>query len=80
MSAIYLSDYVIVYQKYILVNKARILNILSVQFAILRKNNYNLATKKCGVGLVVEHVLAKDETGVRFPYPAQSKGASQLLG
>lgn len=25
----------------------------------------------CGVGLVVEHVLAKDETGVRFSYPAQ---------
>ena len=24
-----------------------------------------------GVGLVVEHVLAKDETGVRFSYPAQ---------
>lgn len=25
----------------------------------------------CGIGLVVEHVLAKDETGVRFSYPAQ---------
>ncbi len=25
----------------------------------------------CGVGLVVEHVLAKDETGVRFSYAAQ---------
>ena len=25
----------------------------------------------CGYGLVVEHVLAKDETGVRFPLPAQ---------
>lgn len=24
----------------------------------------------CGVGLVVEHVLAKDETGVRFSYAA----------
>jgi hypothetical protein len=27
----------------------------------------------CGVGLVVEHVLAKDETGVRFSYAAQNK-------
>ncbi len=27
----------------------------------------------CGIGLVVEHVLAKDETGVRFSYPAQKK-------
>ena len=27
--------------------------------------------KFCGYGLVVEHVLAKDETGVRFSYPAQ---------
>ena len=27
----------------------------------------------CGVGLVVEHVLAKDETGVRFSYAAQIK-------
>ncbi len=25
----------------------------------------------CGHGLVVEHVLAKDETGVRFSLPAQ---------
>ncbi len=24
----------------------------------------------CGYGLVVEHVLAKDEMGVRFPLPA----------
>lgn len=24
----------------------------------------------CGIGLVVEHVLAKDETGVRFSYAA----------
>ncbi len=27
----------------------------------------------CGYGLVVEHVLAKDETGVRFPLPAQNE-------
>ena len=27
----------------------------------------------CGYGLVVEHVLAKDETGVRFSLPAQLK-------
>jgi hypothetical protein len=26
---------------------------------------------ECGIGLVVEYVLAKDETRVRFPYPAQ---------
>ena len=31
---------------------------------------YNNMT--CGVGLVVEHVLAKDETGVRFSYAAQN--------
>ncbi len=30
----------------------------------------------CGIGLVVEHVLAKDETGVRFSYPAQNKKSS----
>ena len=28
--------------------------------------------KACGHGLVVEHVLAKDETGVRFSLAAQS--------
>ena len=37
---------------------------------------FNLKTKKiikyyCGYGLVVEHVLAKDETGVRFSLAAQ---------
>ena len=26
----------------------------------------------CGVGLVVEYVLAKDETRVRFPYAAHT--------
>lgn len=30
----------------------------------------------CGVGLVVEHVLAKDETGVRFSYAAQRMSLS----
>ncbi len=29
---------------------------------------------KSGYGLVVEHVLAKDETGVRFSLPAQIHG------
>ena len=28
---------------------------------------------RSGVGLVVEHVLAKDETRVRFSYAAQNK-------
>lgn len=31
----------------------------------------------CGYGLVVEHVLAKDETRVRFPLAAQSKAMEQ---
>ena len=29
-----------------------------------------ISNQFCGIGLVVEYVLAKDETGVRFPYPA----------
>ena len=38
------------------------------------KNDYNLLVILfCGIGLVVEHVLAKDETGVRFSYPAHIK-------
>lgn len=32
--------------------------------------------KRCGYGLVVERVLAKDETGVRFSLPAQLRTAT----
>lgn len=39
------------------------LGLVSVLFGIIQI--------KCGVGLVVEYVLAKDGTRVRFPYPAQ---------
>ena len=33
----------------------------------------------CGIGLVVEHVLAKDETGVRYSYPAHKTQSSDML-
>ena len=37
-----------------------------------RKKNFGIITEEIvsGYGLVVEHVLAKDETGVRFSLPA----------
>ncbi len=37
---------------------------------LIKKNIIIIISYKCGVGLVVEHVLAKDETGVRFSYAA----------
>ena len=37
---------------------------------LIIKNIIITNSYKCGVGLVVEHVLAKDETGVRFSYAA----------
>ena len=39
------------------------------------KNLYSIEIEICGYGLVVECVLAKDETGVRFSLPAQLKKA-----
>ena len=38
-----------------------------------------LVYSHCGVGLVVECVLAKDETGVRFSYAAQSVSKTNIL-
>lgn len=39
----------------------------------------DIISKQCGYGLVVECVLAKDETGVRFSLPAQPVLYSRLF-
>ncbi len=38
-----------------------------------------LQSLQCGVGLVVEHDLAKVETGVRFSYAAQKVNEVKFL-
>gem|GEM_PF-4146076 len=37
---------------------------------------YNAFIVDCGYGLVVEHVLAKDEIRVRFPVPAHNENTA----
>lgn len=60
------------------------MKVIVINRGVFYKNNFydilftsrlrhRLGRTECGVGLVVEHVLAKDETGVRFSYAAQNK-------